>query len=154
MEVLETFGPSEMTVTNNRKVRSDGANFIKGATPSFRRQVSCKMATAIDTILEHRMRNGNGAILLVSQLKVNLKYSGTSVHEQIFRTKTSLVTNGVLSNEHASRQQRLAKSWEHRWDSISCCVTFARYTSLLEFAVSSLEFHCVPNNNLLLLLLK
>jgi hypothetical protein len=111
------------------------------------------MATAIGTILENRMRNGNGAILLVSQLKVNLKYSGTSVHEQIFRTKTSRVTNGVSSNEHASRQQRLAKSWEYRRDSVSCCVTFAQYTSLLEFAVSSLEFHCVPNNNIIIIII-
>jgi hypothetical protein len=67
-----------------------------------------------------------------------------SVHEQIFRRKKkSRVTNGVSSNEHTSRQQRLATSWEYRRESISCCVTFAQYTSLLEFAVPSLEFHCV-----------
>jgi hypothetical protein len=51
--------------------------------------------------------------------------------------------NGVSSNEHASRQQQLATSWEYRWESISCCVTFAQYISLLEFAVPSVEFHCV-----------
>jgi hypothetical protein len=67
------------------------------------------------------------------------------VHEQIFqrKKKTSRVTNGVSSNGHASRQQRLATSWEYRQESVSCCVTFAQYTSLLEFAVPSLEFHCV-----------
>jgi hypothetical protein len=56
--------------------------------------------------------------------------------------KTSQVTYGVLSNEHASRQQRLATCWEYWRESVSCCVTFAQYTSLLEFAVPSLEFHC------------
>jgi hypothetical protein len=60
-----------------------------------------------------------------------------------FPKKKSRATNGVSSNEHASRQQRLATSWEYRRESVSCCVTFAQYTSLLEFAVLSLEFHCV-----------
>jgi hypothetical protein len=69
-----------------------------------------------------------------------------SHHEQIgLRTnfpnkKTSQVTNGVSSNEHANRQQRLATSWEYRQESVSCCVTFAQHTSLLEFAVPSLNF--------------
>jgi hypothetical protein len=57
--------------------------------------------------------------------------------------KKSWLTNGVSSNDHASRQQRLATSWEYRRESVSCCVTFAQYTFLLEFAVPSLEFHCV-----------
>jgi hypothetical protein len=85
---------------------------------------------------------------------MNMKYSGTSVHERLSsRTnrftnkfsekKTSRVTNGVLSNEHASRQQRLATSWEYRRESVSCCVTFAQYTSLFEFTVPSLVFHFV-----------
>jgi hypothetical protein len=79
-------------------------------------------------------------------------YSGTSVHERLSsRTnrftkkfserKTSRVTNGVSRNEHASRQQRLATSWEYRRKSVSCCITFAQFTSLLDLAVSSLEFH-------------
>jgi hypothetical protein len=33
-------------------------------------------------------------------------YSGTSVHEHIFRTKKSRMTNGVSDYEHASWQQR------------------------------------------------
>jgi hypothetical protein len=67
-----------------------------------------------------------------------------SGHEQIFREKkTSRVTNGVSSNKHASRQQRLATSWEYRRERVRCCITFAHYTSLLEFAVPSLEFLCV-----------
>jgi hypothetical protein len=81
-------------------------------------------------------------------------YSGISVHESLSsRTNrltdkfseqnTSRVTNGVSSNEHASRQQRLTTSWEYRRESVSWCVTFAHYTSLLEFAVPSLEFRCV-----------
>jgi hypothetical protein len=53
------------------------------------------------------------------------------------------VTNGVSSNEHARRQQRLSTSWEYRRESVSCRVTFAQYTSLLEFVVPSLEFHRV-----------
>jgi hypothetical protein len=65
------------------------------------------------------------------------------VHEQIFRKKKCRVMNGVSSNEHASRQQWLVTSWDYRRESISCCITFAQYTSLLEFAVPSLEFNCV-----------
>jgi hypothetical protein len=57
--------------------------------------------------------------------------------------KTSQVTNGVSSNEHTSRQQWLATSWEYRWESVSCCATFTQYTSLVEFAVPALAFHCV-----------
>jgi hypothetical protein len=57
--------------------------------------------------------------------------------------KMSQVTNGVSSNEHASQQQRLATSWEYGRESASNFrVTFAQYTSLLEFAMPSLEFHC------------
>jgi hypothetical protein len=47
---------------------------------------------------------------------------------KIFQEKKSRVTNGVSSNEHASQQQRLATSWEYRWESVSCCITFAQYT--------------------------
>jgi hypothetical protein len=82
------------------------------------------------------------------------KYSGTLVHKCLLsrtnqftnkfsKQKTSQVTNGVLGNERASRQQQLVMSWEYWQESISCCVTFAQYTSLLEFAVPSHEFHCV-----------
>jgi hypothetical protein len=70
-------------------------------------------------------------------------FTNKSVHEQIFQTKKSRVWNGVSSNEHASWQQRLATNWEYRRKSVSCCVTFAQYTSLLELAMPSLEFHCV-----------
>jgi hypothetical protein len=70
--------------------------------------------------------------------------TNNSVHEHIFRRKkTSRVTNCVSSNKHARRQNRLPTSWEYRRESVSCCVTFAQYTFLLEFAVPSLEFHCV-----------
>jgi hypothetical protein len=81
-------------------------------------------------------------------------YSGTSVYERLSSRKNrftnkfseqkpSRMTNGVSSNEHASQQQRLSTSWEYRRESVSCCVTFAQYTSLLEFALLSLEFPCV-----------
>jgi hypothetical protein len=36
------------------------------------------------------------------------------------------MTKGVSSKEHASRQQRLATSWEYRRESVSYCVTFAQ----------------------------
>jgi hypothetical protein len=78
-----------------------------------------------------------------------MKYSGTSVHERrssrtnFLKKKKSRVTNCVSSNEHASQQQQLATSWEYQGESVSCGVTFTQYTSLLEFAVPSLEFHCV-----------
>jgi hypothetical protein len=65
-----------------------------------------------------------------------------SVHKQISEQKSSRVMNGFSSNEHASQQQQLATSWEYRQESVSCCVTFAQYTSPLEFAVPSLECHC------------
>jgi hypothetical protein len=76
-------------------------------------------------------------------------YSGISVNERLSsrtnfqKQNTSRVTNGVSSNEHASRQQRLATNWEYRRESVSWCVTFAHYTSLLEFAVPALESDCV-----------
>jgi hypothetical protein len=78
---------------------------------------------------------------------VEPRFTNASHHEQIgsrtnFPKKKSRVTNGVSSNQHASRQQRLATSWEYGRDSVSCCVTFAQYTFLLEFAGPSLEFHC------------
>jgi hypothetical protein len=57
--------------------------------------------------------------------------------------KTSRMTNGVSDYEHASWQQRLATSWEYRSGSVSYWLTLAQYTSLLEFTVPSLEFHCV-----------
>jgi hypothetical protein len=71
----------------------------------------------------------------------NSNYCRTSVHERLSsRTnrftnkfseqKTSRVTNGVLNNEHAGRQQRLATSWEYRRESVSCCVSFTQYKFL------------------------
>jgi hypothetical protein len=68
-----------------------------------------------------------------------LLYNGTSVHErlssrtnrftnEVSEQNTSRVTSGVSSNEHASRKQRLATSWEYRRESVSCCVIFAQYT--------------------------
>jgi hypothetical protein len=60
-------------------------------------------------------------------------FMNISHHEQIgsrtnFPKKMSQVTNGVSSNEHASRQEWLATSWEYRRESVSCCVTFAQHT--------------------------
>jgi hypothetical protein len=86
--------------------------------------------------------------LYLEQYTVEPRFTNASLHEQIgsrthFPKKKSRVTNGASSNEHASRQQRLATSWEYRRESVSCCVTFAQYTLLLEFAVPSLEFHCI-----------
>jgi hypothetical protein len=79
---------------------------------------------------------------------VEPRFTNASHHEQIgsrtnFLKEKSWVTNGISSNEHASRQQRLVTSWEYWRESVSCCVTFAQYTSLIELAVPSLEFHCV-----------
>jgi hypothetical protein len=64
---------------------------------------------------------------------VEPRFTNASHHEQIgsrtnFPKNKSQVTNGVSSNEHSSRQQRLATSWEYRRESVSCCVTFAQYT--------------------------
>jgi hypothetical protein len=82
------------------------------------------------------------------------KYRGTSVHERLSsRTnhftnkfsgeKKSRVTNGVSSYKHTSQQQWRATRWEYQQERVSCRVTFAQYTSLLKFALPSLEFHCV-----------
>jgi hypothetical protein len=60
-----------------------------------------------------------------------------------FSSQKSRMTNCVSDYEHASWQQRLATSIEYRRGSVSCWLTLAQYTSLLEFAVPSLEFHCV-----------
>jgi hypothetical protein len=81
-------------------------------------------------------------------------YSGTSVHERpcsrtirftnkFSEQKTSRMTNGVSDYEHASWQQRLATSIQYQCGSVSCWLTLAQYTSLLEFIVPSLEFRCV-----------
>jgi hypothetical protein len=59
-----------------------------------------------------------------------------SVHEQFSEQKT------FRGDEHASRQQRLATSWDDRRESVGRSVAFAQYTSLLEFVVPFLEFHC------------
>jgi hypothetical protein len=80
---------------------------------------------------------------------VETRFTNASHHEQIgsrtnfSKKKIFRVTNGVSSNEHTSRQQRLATSRECWRESVSCCVTFAQYKFLLKFAVPSLEFHCV-----------
>jgi hypothetical protein len=50
------------------------------------------------------------------------------------------MTNGFADYEHASWQQRQAESISV---GVSCWLTLAQYTSLLEFAVLSLEFDCV-----------
>jgi hypothetical protein len=117
-----------------------------------------------EMILTAVMYNTNYGLSYISQKVVDCrKYSGTSVHECLSsrtnrftnkfsgrvrrgerkRERVSQVTNRVSSNEYTSRQQRLATSWEYWRESVSCCVTFAQYTSLLDFAVPSLKFHCV-----------
>jgi hypothetical protein len=50
------------------------------------------------------------------------------------------MTNGFSDYEHASWQQRQAESIRA---GVRCWLTLAQYTSLLEFAVPSLEFHLV-----------
>jgi hypothetical protein len=77
-------------------------------------------------------------------------YIHTYIHTQWnLGSRTPFITNNFSEqktsrgDEHASRQQRLATSWEYRRESVGCCVAFAQYTtSLLEFVVPSLEFNC------------
>jgi hypothetical protein len=106
-------------------------------------------------------RNFNPRLPEQSNTTMSQQYTGTSVHERPcsrtirftnkFSEQTpSRMTNGVSDYEHASWQQRLATSWEYRRVSVSCWLTLAQYTSLLEFAVPSLEFHCVFFLNILL----
>jgi hypothetical protein len=82
------------------------------------------------------------AIRLCAGIQRNLSSRTPFITNNFSEQKTCGVTNGVSSNGHASRQQRLATSWQYQRESISWCVTFAQYTSLLELAVPSLQFHC------------
>jgi hypothetical protein len=68
---------------------------------------------------------------LLPFIKLTHIHSGTSVHKRL-SSWTNRFTNMQASNNGW---------WQAR--SISCCVTSAQYTCLLEFAVPFLEFHCV-----------
>jgi transposase InsO family protein len=85
-----------------------------------RMRIACWVTEAIDLHTEYVVQWNLGSRMPLITNK--------SVHEQIFRKKKSRVTNGVSSNEQASRQQRLATSWEYRRESVSYCVTFAQCT--------------------------
>jgi hypothetical protein len=64
-------------------------------------------------------------------------FTNISVHEQIFRAKKSRMTNGFSDYEHASWQQRQAESISA---GVSCCLTLAQYTSLLDFGLRTFRF--------------
>jgi hypothetical protein len=64
-------------------------------------------------------------------------FTNNSVQEQIFRAKTSRMTNGFLDYEHTSWQQRQAESISA---GVSCCLTLAQYTSLLDFGLRKFRF--------------
>jgi hypothetical protein len=55
--------------------------------------------------------------------------------------------NNNKNNEHRTTNNtelhNRENSWEYQRESVSCWLTLAQYTSLFEFAVPSLEFHCV-----------
>jgi hypothetical protein len=55
--------------------------------------------------------------------------------------KTSRMTNGFSVYEHASWQQRQAKSISA---GVSCWLTLAQYTSLLDFGLRTFRFHERP----------
>jgi hypothetical protein len=55
--------------------------------------------------------------------KMGPRFTNAPVHEQIFRTKTSRMTNGFLDYEHASWQQRQAESISA---GVSCWLTLAQ----------------------------
>jgi hypothetical protein len=67
-----------------------------------------------------------------------------SHHEQIGsqtnfpkKKKPSRVTNGVSSNEHASRQQQLATSCKYRQESVSCCVIRSVHSTQNSFSLQT-----------------
>jgi hypothetical protein len=75
-------------------------------------------------------------------------YSGASVHERpcsrtirftnkFSEQKTSRMTNGFSDYEHANWQQRQAESISA---GVSCCLTLAQYTSLLDFGLRTFRF--------------
>jgi hypothetical protein len=76
------------------------------------------------------------------------KYSGASVHERpcpwtirftnkFSEQKTSRMTNGFSDYEHASWQQRQAESISA---GVSCWLTLAQYTSLLDLGLRTFRF--------------
>jgi hypothetical protein len=68
---------------------------------------------------------------------VGPRFTNVPVHEQIFRAKTSRMTNGVSDYEHVSLQQRQAESISA---GVSCWLTMAQYTSLLDFGLRTFRF--------------
>jgi hypothetical protein len=117
---------------------------IMDHTVSCMKHEDCKkIVSKLSAQVPGFFHNAYSLNFLAYKTTVEPRFTNASHHEQIFWGGESWVTNSVSSNEHASRQQRLATSWEYWRESVSCCVTFTQYTSLPEFAMPSLEFHCV-----------
>lgn len=68
-------------------------------------------------------------------------YKRLSSQEKKIYINMSGVMNGILSNKNVNWQHHEATSQEYYRESISCCVAFTKYTSLLKFGMPFLEFH-------------
>jgi hypothetical protein len=82
------------------------------------------------------------------------KYSGTSVHEQIFRARNVSDDERCLGLRTRKLATAVGDKLRVSAREYQLLVNLAQYTSLLEFAVLSLEFHCSVFFNILVLLNK
>jgi hypothetical protein len=77
---------------------------------------------------------------------VDPRFTNAPDHEQ-FGSRTNSPSKNVSDDERClglrTRKPATMASWEYRRGSVSCWSTLAQYTSLLVFAVPSLEFHYV-----------
>jgi hypothetical protein len=88
--------------------------------------------------------------------KKSVAYSGTSVHERpysrIIRFTNKLSEQNVSDDEQClglrTRKLATAASWEYRRRNVSCWLTLAQYTSLLQCFFLVLFFHCCTFRNL------
>jgi hypothetical protein len=69
------------------------------------------------------------------------RFTNAPVHEQIFRAKTSRMTNCASDYEHASWQQR--QSWEYRRGIVSCSLTLSLLTYVYRAPCKARNFNVV-----------
>jgi hypothetical protein len=95
-----------------------------------------KMATAV------RWEYRRGSHLLVNFGSVYIpalfRFTNYSVHEQIFRAKN--ITDDERCLGLRTRKLATAAIWEYQRGSVSCWLTLAQYTSLLDFGLRTFRF--------------
>jgi hypothetical protein len=103
--------------------------------------VVCKHFDSYQVYPNYRFGRLRVVYTYIRTYTVEPRFTNNSVHEQIFGAKT------ISDNERClglgTRKLGTTKSWDYRRGIVSCCLTLAQYTSLLVFAVPSVEFHYV-----------